>query len=354
MALLTYRGEIEAYADALERFSDGLPIVLPTQDRVAAMLAATTRPLDTQLGAVLPAGTMATVRDVAVNAVLAGLPPSAFEIVLAAVEAAVEPAFNLNGLQATTHSAGIMTLVSGPGAQVAGMNAASNALGQGNRSNATIGRALRLVMTNLGDGRPGSTDMSVQGSPVKYGFAFAERIDAANPWPSLAQRAGDANGTIVTLMAAEAPHLVCDHRSNSASRLLDNIADVMRTIGSLNACIPGHMALIVCPQHAAILANDGFGPAEVQAALFERARNSLERLRGAGEFDAVRTPGHLGRYGSVDDPRTRMPVIASPEHLILAVAGGGSGGFSSVVPSWLASIPATRPIHTLSLTGEAR
>ncbi|GAC1308985.1 MAG: hypothetical protein NVSMB19_22480 [Vulcanimicrobiaceae bacterium] len=343
--MLSYATEDAAYDHFVECFGDGLPLVLPTADRVAELLRAALRDPDEVVGAIFPAGTAATVRDIAVNAVMAGLPSAAFSIVLAAIEAAVDPAFNLNGIQSTTHHAAPLIVVSGPLAERAGMNAGSNALGQGNRANATIGRTLRLVMTNLGGGHPGKTDMSVQGSPAKAGFCYAERLDAL-PWPSLAERqTGRPGATTVTLFAAEGPHLVADHRSATADRLLLNFADTMRAPGSTNACVPGSMVVAICPQHAAILARDGFDAAAIARALFERARNPLERLQKAGEYDATRTGRFAAEYGSPDDPHTLVPVLARPESLVVTVAGGSSGGFSSVIPSWPASTPVFREVN---------
>ncbi|MGH7331095.1 MAG: hypothetical protein ACREJX_22325, partial [Polyangiaceae bacterium] len=163
MTLLTFPDEQRAYEEFLEQFSDGLPIVLPTAARVNALLATVNRDPDSVLGSVMPGGTLACVRDVAVNGVMAGLPPRAFAIALTAVEAAIDKAFNLNGVQSTTHNAAALIIVSGQKADDAGMNSGANALGQGNRANSTIGRTLRLVMTNIGRGIPGKTDMSVQG-----------------------------------------------------------------------------------------------------------------------------------------------------------------------------------------------
>ncbi|GAC1543389.1 MAG: hypothetical protein NVS2B17_23100 [Candidatus Velthaea sp.] len=342
--MLTYASERDAYDHFVETFGDGLPLVLPTPDRVDDLLGSVHRDPDEELGAVFPSGTLATVRDVAVNAVMAGLPRAAFSIALTAIEAAVDPVFNLNGIQSTTHHAAPLIVVSGPLAESAGMNAGSNALGQGNRANATIGRTLRLVMMNIGGGYPGKTDMSVQGSPAKFGFCYAERLDAL-PWASLAQRqTGRAGATTVTLYAAEGPHMVADHRSATADRLLLNIADAMRAPGSINFCIPGSMVIAICPQHATLLARDGFDPGAIAHALYERSRNTLARLRNAGEYDAARTETIAAAYGPIDDPQTLVPVIARPQSLIVTVAGGSSGGFSSVIPSWPASVPVFREV----------
>ncbi|MFN8525589.1 MAG: hypothetical protein U0821_21030 [Chloroflexota bacterium] len=324
----------DALEELIERFSDGLPVIPPTEARVAALLDRSTRDPDERLGEVPPRGATATVRDVAVNAVLAGCPPRAFPIALAAVEAMLDQAFNLNGLQATTHMASPMVVVSGPLAEWAGMNAGVNALGQGNRANLTIGRTLRLVMTNIGGGYPGAADLSVQGAPSKLSFCFAERADICS-WPSLAERQGAPHGaTTVTLLAAEGPHVVSDHRSATPERLLTNVARTMRDPNTLNGCMPSFQAFVATPQHARLLDAAGWDVPRVQAFLFEHARNSLDLLRTTGEFDERRTLEAAARYGPVDDPQTMMPVIAAPENLIVVVAGGDNGGYSAVVPSW--------------------
>jgi hypothetical protein len=318
--------------------------VLPTAGRVEAMLAGTRRKPDEVVGAVMPAGSLATVRDVAVNAVMAGARPAVMPIVLAALEAVLDERFNLNGIQSTTHGAGPFIVVSGPGAALAGMNAGNNVLGNGNRANLTIARTLRLIMTNVGGGIPGETDMSVQGTPAKIAFCIAERLDSG-VWPSLAERqTGRRDATTVTVLAADGPHTVCDHRSATPARLLANVADGMRTLITMNACTPGWMALILAPQHARVVARAGWGVEEISNYLFLHARNSLERLRASGEFDEKRTLAHFARFGAVDDPHAAMPVIDGPEKLIVTVAGGDSGGFSSVVPSWLASAPQVREV----------
>jgi hypothetical protein len=344
VTLLTFPDEQHAYDEFLEQFSDGLPIVLPTPPRVNALLATVKRDPDSVIGPVMPSGTLARVRDVAVNGVMAGLPLKAFAIALNAVEAAIDPAFNLNGVQSTTHHAAPLIIVSGPKAQEAGMNAGANALGQGNRANSTIGRTLRLVMMNIGRGIPGKTDMSVQGSPAKAGFCYAERLDAL-PWKSLAERqTGRRGATTVTLVAAESSHMVADHRSSTAERLLENFAEVMRALGSTNACRPSYMTVAVCPQHAAILAQGGYDAEKVQKDLFQRARNSLERLERSGEFDQILTRRFAAEYGDPNDPQTRLPVFLGPEALIVTVAGGLSGGFSSVMPSWPSNAPVFKEV----------
>jgi hypothetical protein len=346
VTLLTFPDEQNAYDEFIQRFGDGLPLVLPTRERVDALLAGVQRDPEEVLGPIMPSGAIARVRDVAINAVMAGLPKAAFGIALTAVEAAMDPAFNLNGVQSTTHHAAALIIVSGPGAERAGMNAGTNAFGQGNRANSTIGRTLRLVMMNIGRGIPGKTDMSVQGSPAKAGFCYPERLDAL-PWPSLAERqTGKSDATTVTLYAGESPHMISDHRSASAEHLLGNFADAMRVLGSTNSCRPSYMVVAFCPQHASLLSGFGYGVAEIQRFLFEGARNSIKRLEDSGEFEA-RLMGRIAApYGSPDDPETRVPVFRKPEDLIVTVVGGLSGGFSSVIPAWPSNQPVFKEVIT--------
>ena len=208
---------IEALFD--RGYSDGLPLVPPTPTRVVEMLDATARNPQDLVANVPPYDGAATVEKVAINAVMAGCPPEVFPIVLAAVEAACDPAFALLGLLSTTHPAGPVIIVSGPLADEVGMNSAGNALGQGNRANATIGRALQLVVRNLGGGKPQEEDRAAHGQPGKLSSCFAERLHDS-PWPGLAQDGGLApNETGVTLFAGEAPRLVMDQLARTAEQL---------------------------------------------------------------------------------------------------------------------------------------
>lgn len=339
--MLEFPSEARAYEEFAERYSDGLPIVLPTPERVRAMLAGTREEPDDVVGLVYPNGNAATIRDVAINAVMAGAEPRQLRIILGALEALLDDRFNINGVQSTTHCATPLVIVSGPMAAESGLDAGNNVLGNGRRGNLSVGRAIRLVLTNIGGGVPGKTDMSVQGTPAKISFCVPERIDV-RCWPSLAERQGGSpDETTITVMAADGPITVSDHRSATPERLLRNVADTLRHMGSLNAAKPGPAALFLAPQHARIIANAGWTVADVQRFLFERARNPVWRLREGGEWDPVHTPRSIARYGDAEDPETRVPVLDKPESLIVAIAGGDSGGFSAVVTHW----PAAAVLH---------
>jgi hypothetical protein len=344
--MLEFTDEAQAYEEFVTRYSDGLPVVLPTEPRVRAMLAGTRESPDEELGHVAPSGNVLTVRDVAVNAVMAGAEPRQLRVILAALEILVDERFNLNGVQSTTHCATPLVIVSGPLAAEAGIVAGGNVLGNGNRGNLAVGRALRLVMTNVGGGRPRETDMAAQGTPAKISFCVAERLDAG-VWPSLAQRQGGSpEETSVTIMAADGPITVSDHRSATPERLLRNVAITFAHMGSLNAALPTQAALLMAPQHARIVFNAGWSVPDIQRFIFENARNPVWRLREGGEWDPALSPQFVKRYGDPEDGRTLVPVLDAPERLIVAVTGGDTGGFSAVVTSWPASVPLHRFIDT--------
>jgi hypothetical protein len=352
--MLEFPSEDLARDEFNRRYSDGLPVVMPTPERVASMLGGSVESADEVLGHVMPSGNVLTVRDAAINAVMAGAEPRQFRLVLGALEAMLEERFNLNGLQSTTHCAAPLLIFSGPLALEAGLSAGNNVLGNGQRANLAVARAIRLVMVNVGGGVPGETDMSVQGTPAKIAFCLAERLDVAG-WPSLAERQGGSSAeTSVTVMGADAPICVGDHRSATPQRLLRNIADTMRHLGSMSAYRPTQMALLLVPQHARVISQAGWGAADVQHFLFEHARNPLWRLRDGGEWDPQKTPAVAAEFGDPEDPDTRVPVFAAPERLIVAVAGGDSGGFSTVVPAWPASVSVHRFIDSDGSYSRAR
>ncbi|KAB2874509.1 MAG: hypothetical protein F9K36_07650, partial [Burkholderiaceae bacterium] len=206
--------EVGEWQEAVDLFfdkgwTDGLPIIPPTEQLVARLLAGVPdRDPDEVMGTVPPRWAQATARICAVNAAMAGCLPEYMPILLAAVEAVLEPGFNLGGIQATTHCATPLIVVSGPNLKSLGINAGHNVMGQGFRANATIGRALRLIMINVGGGRPGETDLAAFGTPGKFGFFLAEN-DEASPWePYRVEHGFGADDTVVAAFSAEGPHSV--------------------------------------------------------------------------------------------------------------------------------------------------
>src|SRR5439155_7285050 len=285
-----------------------------TEERVRAMLGQS--PPDRSLGAMPPLWRQATLEKLAVNAVMAGCEPAYFPVVVAAVEAMLEPAFNLYGVQATTHPVAPLLIVHGPAATRVGMHAGAGVFGPGNRANATLGRAVRLCLWNIGGARPGTGDMATQGSPAKYTYAIAEREDAS-PWGPLHAALGfEPTESVVTAFGGEAPHNVNDHVSRQAPNLLAVIADTAATLGSNVGWYLSQSQLLVVlgPEHAATIAADGFSRADVQRFVFEHARLPLGRLRLGGMWGMHDWPLWMQK---ASDDSAMLPQVPSPDDVFV-------------------------------------
>ncbi|WP_345412250.1 hypothetical protein [Actinomycetospora chlora] len=329
---------LEDEAEALydRGWTDGLPVVAPTPPRVLRMLAGTTRASDEVVAVVPPNLVPATVEKVAINAVLAGCRPEYLPVVLAAVEAACAEEFNAHGLLATTWGAGPAVLVHGPIARRIGVNAGGNALGQGTRANATIGRALQLVIRNVGGGRPGEVDRATLGQPGKVGLCFAEDEDAS-PWEPLSVSRGvPAGASAVTVFAAEGARGVVDQISRTPGSLARSLAAALRGVGHPKLA-PGFDAVLVLPpEHVAVFAEAGWDRARFTAALDELLLIPPEELvRGAGGIEE-----------GVPAPRRPHPKFR-PGGLLVAVAGGGAGKFSTVIGGWVGGPGGSSPVTRL-------
>jgi hypothetical protein len=326
-------GALEDPFEALHErgLTDGLPVVPPTPERVVAMLEHTARHPQDVVGVVAPYAGQATVEKVAINAVMAGCAGPELPIVLAAVHAACREEFALHGLIATTHPAGPVVVVSGPYAQEAGMNADGNALGQGNRANSTIGRALQLVARNVGGGRPGVEDRAAHGQPGKVGAAFAERLEDS-PFDGLAQDRGvPENETGVTVVAAEAPRLLLDQLAREPEGLCASLATALESIAHPKQRLAWDGMVVLGPEHGRIFREAGWDRARVRDELFARTTSPAgEIVRGAGGSPE----GVEARF--VTDPEMPVAKFAAPDRILLAYAGGDAGLFSMVYGSWAA------------------
>jgi len=322
---------LEAFVE--REWCDGLPIVPPTPERVRAMLgdAVPTR----SLGAVPPLWREATLEAIAVNAVMAGCRPEYFPVVVAAIEGVLDPAFNLYGVQATTHPVAPLVVVHGPYGRRIGVHAGSGCFGPGVRANATIGRAVRLVLMNVGGGWPGRHDMATQGSPAKFTYCIGEREDA--PWGPMVE------GDTVTVYGGEGPHNVNDHVSTTASGILTTIAGTAVTIGSnVGAYFSQSQLMVVLgPEHAQTVAGDGLVRADVQRFVYETARLSLQQIKLSGMWGMHDWPTWMQ---SIRDDEARLPRVPSPDDVFVVVAGG-PGKHSCVVPNCCFSRAVTRAIH---------
>jgi hypothetical protein len=277
-----------------------------------------------------PAGMAATVEKVAANAVMAGCLPEYFPVVLAAVAAAEDPSFAGPGI--TIHSVTPMVLVNGPIRSHLGFNSGANALGSGNRANATVGRALRLVLRNVAGMRSGGLDPATLGHPGKYTYCFAEN-EEANPWSPLhVERGFQPEQSTVTLYQADAP-LCLAHMGNEAGEaVLATIADALPIAGTYNMFFRQELFVIFSPEHAWLIAADGLSKEDVRRILFEKGRKRAADLVGKGMFGFASDD-----YGPewMRDPNfdldTAIPIVRDPQQITVVVAGSELGGYSAVV-----------------------
>src|SRR4249919_894522 len=245
-------------------WTDGLPVVPPTQDKIDAVVHALGGDPGFVECKVAPRWGVLTREVLAINMVMAGCKPEYAPIVRAAILAITDRAFNLNGVQATTHVASPLIIVNGPLAREVGMNGGANAFGSGNRANATIGRAVRLVMLNVGGGWPPDFDKSTLGHPGKYTYCVAEN-EADSPFaPYHVEHGYRPEDSTVFVIAAEAPHSVTDHQCNDPEGILDTMCSAMSTIASNNAVLGGHCAVVLGLEHAQTIAKHGWTRSDIR------------------------------------------------------------------------------------------
>jgi len=304
-------------------WSDGLPIIPPTEEAVERMLTGTDRAPADIVAAVPNKWDEVTVEKLAINAVMAGCLPEYMPVIITAVEAMCEEILNLRGVQATTHPAAPLIIVNGPIARKLDINSKSGVFGPGWRSNATIGRAIRLILRNIGGALPGETDMSTHGQPSKYTFCIAEN-EESNPWEPLhVERGFDASTSTVTIVDAENPHNINDHSAIMGEEVLATVISVMTTMGNnnlLRQC--GEPVLALGPEHAATIARDGFSKSDVKAYIHERARIPRRAF-----YERARQ-----QYPDWDEDST-IPIPHEKDDLIVIVVGG-PGKHSCFLPTF--------------------
>lgn len=328
-------------------WTDGLPIVVPTVERVEHMCAGSPHQPEDPLGHLAPRGALITVRHLAANAVMAGCLPEYMPVLEAAVAAMQEGMFNLFGMQTTTHPCALLVIVHGELADHIGMNSGAGCFGPGNRANATIGRALRLTMMNVGGALPGETDRATQGSPAKYTWCFAEN-EAGSPWPPYRSLFGLGQGeSAVTVAAVEGPHNINDHGSDAGEDVLRTIAETMVTVGSNTLYRGGDHFVVLGPEHAAVIANSGFSREAAQAYLYEHARVATDRIPPKKLEEAASWGGYAG---NLEEWGGRIPLARAPEEIRLLVAGG-PGKHSSWIPTFGPTYSQTRRIEPKPMGG---
>jgi hypothetical protein len=321
-------------------WSDGLPVVPPTERAVREMLAAAGRAPDEPVGPLPPRMRMATIGKIAVNAVMAGCRPEYFPVVLAAVEAALDEDCRLYGIQTATNTTTPLIIVNGPAVQRLDMNARGNVFGQGSRANAAIGRALQLVLRNLGGDIPGETDMATHGQTGKFTFCIAEN-EEASPWEPLhVERGFRRDESTVTVIGASAGHNVFTYGCETGAEILDHFVGAMTALGHNNVIFPTGPLLVVGPEHAAVLARDGYGKAAIREHVFRKARIPLSRF-GARTVRGLRHRRSRWFAQAGDPDHIGIADAASDIHIIVA---GGAGIHSQFVPTSFSYHPVTRRV----------
>lgn len=311
----------------LRGWTDGLPVTPPTDVRVMRMLTGTKRRPDEIVGKIPPYLAECTVEKVAINAVMAGCKPEYLPVLLAALEAALEPVFTLHGVLATTYFSSPIIIVNGPVAKRIGMNSGMNALGQGNRANATIGRALNLIVQNVGGGRPGESDRAALGAPSKYTLCFAEDESDLEWEPLSVARGFPRDASTVTLFQGHGVEGFVDQKSRTPEGLSRSIGMSLVKIGHTRLTQGARAVFVLSPEHYAIYREAGWDRKRIERALYEATirpgREILAGLDGVGE----------------GVPASRAEEMVPKFHedgLMVVRAGGKAGLFSAILPGWLA------------------
>ena len=323
-------------------WTDGLPIIPPTSDLLDAMLRYTDRDRREVIASLEPRGGEATVEKIAINAIMSGCRPEYLPVVIACVEGIAEPVYNLYGRQTTTHPGGHLVIINGPIRRELDVNCRQNVFGHGWRANATIGRAVRLICTNIGGGVPGVTDMATHGHPGRYSYCIGED-EENSPWDSLhAERGLEPGASSVTVFCAEAPHNINDLVSQTPEVYLESAASAMRHLGAngvYRSGIEGEQMLVVTSEAANWLAERDWSKDRVREYIYQRAQNAVGTLRDRGGWGTVIPPDFV----DVDDDDAMMPIVPRPENILIVVAGGYGRHMNAVLSSSY-NLSVTRPI----------
>jgi hypothetical protein len=322
-------------------WSDGLPIVPPTASRVERMLDYCDRPWDEPVAKVAPRYGEATPLRLAANAVMAGCRPEYFPLLVLALEAMCEEPFNLYGVQATTHLCAPLVIVNGPVAKELDINGGHNAFGPGWQANATIGRAIRLALVNIGGAIPALGDMSTFGAPSKYSYLAAEN-EADSPWEPLhVERGLPREASAVTVLGAEGPHNVNDHESITAEGILTTIAGTMAGTGNNDVYYEAQPLVVMGPEHAKTVAGGGYSKARAKRFLYEHAHLPMGRFSRENIERRLRVT-YKDKYASAGNDAP-VYMVQRPEDILIAVIGG-AGKHSAVVNTFGATKPVTRAL----------
>lgn len=326
--LSSKRHRVEDTADLIEfcfqqGWSDGLPVVPPTEGRVRAMLDAVRLAPEQQVGYIDHRAVAITAEKVAINAVLAGCTPEYMPVVIAGVEAIADPKWSYHGPGTSTGGAGVLMIVNGPIARELDMNAGDNLFGPGWRANLTIGRAVRLVMRNVCGSMPGLLDRGTLGHPGKLSYLIAEN-EVDSPWTPLhVERGFRPDQSAVTVVAANGPHQFYNQLSNSAEGVLTTLADDMRISGGVMG--QPTYTVVLAGEHMNTIAKDGWDKKRIRQFLFDGTKNTHAHLKRTGRMSGAMKPG--------DDTAMR-PLVETPDDILVVAAGGRAGAFSAYIPGW--------------------
>ena len=332
-------GKVDEFEFFLEKdWSDGFPVVTPTEERVRRMLAGTRRDPDEVVGSIPPALEVATVRTIAIHALMAGCKPEYLPVVLGGTELILREELNMGGVQCTMHGVAPLMIVNGPYAKKIGIHGGNGCFGPGFRANATIGRAIRLMLLNLGGGIAGRASATVFASPLRYTACLAENIERT-PWESLAVSRGySAADNVITVAMVESPRLHFDDVSNEPERLLTGIGDAMAAAGSWNMWFASNVVVAMSPQHAKLCADAGLSRADVHRRLCELGGRRQGDLKRGGNWRPERARA-MG--ADPDDDECFIKAVKEPAGLHLIVAGG-TGPTTAVCHGWNDS---SRAVH---------
>lgn len=306
------------------KWSDGLPIVPPTPEMVGACLDWALLPPQHLIGVEPVRERAITAEKVAINAVMAGCLPMHFPVVVAAITAMLQESFVLHGATSSTGGCAVLTIINGPVRLEQNMDATFNALGATDRATMVIGRALRLVMYNLLDVRPGEADRSTLGHPGKISYCLSED-EEHTPWLPLAEERGSPRfASSVTVMAAGAPRQILNEWTTEPEELLDTYVAEMKACMRHYSIWPGNYAIVVPPQLRAHFDRAGWSKADIRAYVYRHARIFRREWADCGKAAVVADKGDR-----------EYPALPTPEHLLVIAAGGPAGGFGAVIPPWL-------------------
>lgn len=324
--------EEDLYEYCAREFDDPLPVVPPTEERVGRMLAHTTlNPLEV-VGRIPPNYGAATIEKIAANAVMAGCRPEMMRLLIPLVRAACDERYNMHGVQATTHFAAPLVIVNGPVRNELGFWSRQNVFSNVVRSNSTLGRALQLILVNIGGGRPNTMDMSTLGNPGKFSYCIAEN-EEESPWEPLHVERGFApEQSAVTLFAGEPPHGVSEHTARSATSLAKAIAAALATVFTYRSCGVREALVALCPEHAKTIRQDGWTKQDLRQFLFERAGVPVRAFANDGGEGTQDLSAYTHVMIDGELCYRKFDTLGS---IHLVVAGGTAGKFSAVIGSWM-------------------